>query len=530
MRRVEIYDTTLRDGAQSEDVSFSVEDKLRISQRLDDLGIHYIEGGWPGSNPKDVEFFKEIKRLELKASKVVAFGSTRKATNRAQDDPVLLALIDAGTEVITIFGKSWDLHISDALRISLKKNLELISDSVSYLKSRKKRVFYDAEHFFDGYKSNPEYAVRTLLSAEEAGADTIILCDTNGGTMPWEVEEIFGKVFGEIKTPLGIHAHNDSEAAVANSLVAVRSGASQVHGTINGFGERCGNANLSSIIPDLKIKMKIDCITDEKMRHLKEVSHFVSEIANLPHDKHQPYVGESAFAHKAGVHVDAVRKNPVTYEHIFPELVGNRQRILISDYAGRSSLLKKGEEYNIPLEKEGTEISSILHKLKGLESQGYQFEGAEGSLELMMRRATKGHKRSFDLVGFRLIVEKRMENEDPVSEATIMIKVGGAIEHTAAVGNGPVNALDNALRKALEKFYPDLSEVKLLDYKVRVLAANRGTASKVRVLIESGDREGKWGTVGVSENIIEASWQALVDSIEYKLLKGSKKRGNIDNG
>lgn len=525
MRHVEIYDTTLRDGAQSEDVSFSVEDKLRISQRLDDLGIHYIEGGWPGSNPKDVEFFKEIKRLELKTSKIVAFGSTRKAANRVEDDPNLLSLLEAGTEVITIFGKSWDLHISDALRISLKRNIELISDSISYLKSKRRKVFYDAEHFFDGYKSNPEYAIKTLLTAEAAGADTIILCDTNGGTMPWEVEEILGRVINELKIPMGIHAHNDSDTAVANSLIAVKNGASQVHGTINGFGERCGNVNLSSIIPDLKIKMKIGCISDEKMKCLKEVSHFVSEIANLPHNKHQPYVGESAFAHKGGVHIDAVRKNPITYEHVFPELVGNSRRILISDYAGRSSLLKKGEEYNIILQKDGPEIVSILHKLKGLENQGYQFEGADGSLELLMKRAIAGHKRFFDLVGFRVIVEKRREDEDPISEATIMVKVGGAIEHTVAVGNGPVNALDNALRKALEKFYPDLLEVKLLDYKVRVLAANRGTASKVRVLIESGDKDGKWGTVGVSENIIEASWQALVDSIEYKLLKGSKKEG-----
>jgi 2-isopropylmalate synthase len=524
MYRVEIYDTTLRDGAQAEDVSFSVEDKLRISQRLDDLGVHYIEGGWPGSNPKDIEYFREIKRLDLQTSKVVAFGSTRRATNRVENDPVIKSLLDAKTEVITIFGKSWDLHISDALRISFKKNLELISDSISYLKSKKRQVFYDAEHFFDGYRSNPEYAIKTLLSAEAAGADTIILCDTNGGTMPWHVEEVFEKVRNELRCPIGIHAHNDSDMAVANTLVAVRKGASQVHGTINGFGERCGNANLSSIIPDLKVKMKIDCISDEKLMHIKEVSHFVNEIANLPHQKHQPYVGESAFAHKAGVHIDAVGKNPVTYEHIPPELVGNSRRILISDYAGRSSLLKKGEEYSIFLEKEGPEVASILHELKGLESQGYQFEGADGSLELLMKRAVAGHKRSFDLVGFRVIVEKRREDENSISEATIMVKVGGAVEHTAAVGNGPVNALDNALRKALEKFYPGLADVKLLDYKVRVLAANKGTGSKVRVLIESGDMEGKWGTVGVSENIIEASWQALVDSIEYKLLKDKKKK------
>jgi len=519
MHAVEIYDTTLRDGAQAEDVSFSVEDKLRIVEKLDELGVHYIEGGWPGANPKDIEFFKEVRHLPLKNSMVVAFGSTRRASQRVERDPTLQALLATGTSVITIFGKSWDLHVTEALGVSLKKNLDMISDSVTYLKSKSRRVFYDAEHFFDGFKANPEYGMKTLRMAHQAGADCLILCDTNGGTMPWDLREIFAVVAQEFSAPLGIHAHNDAEMAVANSITAVQMGAVQVQGTINGFGERCGNANLCSIIPNLKLKMKVDCLTDQQLRHLKEVSRFVSEIANLSANKHQPYVGESAFAHKGGVHVHAVRKKPDTYEHVPPELIGNRQRILISDYGGKSSLLQKAVEYRIRIPEKSPTLRKLLDTLKELESQGYQFEGAEGSFELLMKKAVGTHKRFFDLIGFRVIVEKRKEREQPISEATILLKVGGEIEHTAAVGSGPVNALDNALRKALEKFYPQLKEVQLLDYKVRVLAAQSGTAAKVRVLIESGDRKRKWGTVGVSENIIEASWQALVDSIEYKLLK-----------
>ena len=519
MHAVEIYDTTLRDGAQAEDVSFSVEDKLRIVQKLDELGVHYIEGGWPGANPKDIEFFKEVRRLPLKHSTIAAFGSTRKADRRVGRDPNLQSLLAAGTSVITIFGKSWDLHVSEALGVSLKRNLSMISDSVAHLKSKGRRVFYDAEHFFDGFKANPDYAMKTLRMAHQAGADCLILCDTNGGTMPWDLREIFKVVAQEFTVPLGIHAHNDADMAVANSITAVQMGAVQVQGTVNGFGERCGNANLCSIIPNLKLKMKVDCLADEHLGHLKEVSRFVSEIANLAANKHQPYVGESAFAHKGGIHVHAVRKKPETYEHISPALVGNRQRFLISDYGGKSSLLQKAAEYRIKIPEKSPALDKLLANLKELESQGYQFEGAEGSFEVLMKKAMGTHKRFFDLVGFRVIVEKRKEHEQPISEATIIVKVGGETEHTAAVGNGPVNALDNALRKALEKFYPTLKEVKLLDYKVRVLAAQSGTAAKVRVLIESGDRKRKWGTVGVSENIIEASWQALVDSIEYKLLK-----------
>jgi len=522
MRAVEIYDTTLRDGAQAEDVSFSVEDKLRIAQKLDELGVHYIEGGWPGANPKDIEFFKKARGLSLKTSQIVAFGSTRRADRPAAEDPNLQALLQSGCDLITIFGKSWDLHVTDALGITLKKNLEIIRDSIGYLRSKKKKVFYDAEHFFDGYKANPDYALKTLREAEAAGADRIILCDTNGGTMPWEVREIFQTVTQQIRVPLGIHAHNDAEMAVANSLFAVELGAVQVQGTLNGFGERCGNANLCSILPNLKLKMGMDCVSDEKLRRLKEVSRFVSEIANLPSNKHQPYVGDSAFAHKGGVHVHAVRKNPLTYEHIQPERVGNRQRILISDYAGRSALVEKARELHIRLDKNSPRLQQLLATLKDLENQGFQFEGAEGSFEVLVHKAEGTHKRFFDLLGFRVIVEKRKEQEEPISEATLMVKVGDHVEHTAAVGNGPVNALDHALRKALDKFYPQLKEVKLLDYKVRVLAANRGTAARVRVLIESGDKLHKWGTVGVSENIIEASYQALVDSIEYKLLQGER--------
>ena len=524
MPRLEIYDTTLRDGAQSEDVSFSAEDKLRIALKLDELGVHFIEGGWPGANPKDIEFFKKAHDLELKTAQIAAFGATRRADHSAAKDPNLQALLDAGTDVITLFGKSWDLHVQDALGISLKKNLELISDSIRHLGSRNKRVFYDAEHFFDGYKANPAYALKTLREAESAGAERIILCDTNGGTMPWELREIFTVIRGEVKTPLGIHAHNDSAMAVANSMIAVELGAVQVQGTINGFGERCGNANLCSILPNLKLKMKLDCITDAQLQRLKEVSRFVTEIANLAPDKHQPYVGDSAFAHKGGVHVHAVQKNPLTYEHIRPDRVGNRQRVLISEFSGGSVMWEKAREFRIQLKKKDPRLTHLLASLKDLEHQGFQFEGAEGSFELLMRKAKGTHQRFFDLIGFRVIVEKRSEKEDPISEATILLKVGDHVEHTAAVGSGPVNALDHALRKALEKFYPSLKEMRLLDYKVRVLAADRGTSARVRVLIESGDRSRKWGTVGVSENIIEASWQALVDSIEFKLLQDPKKK------
>jgi len=526
MRRIELYDTTLRDGSQAEEVSFSVEDKLRITERLDDFGIHYIEGGWPGSNPKDAEYFKRVRKLNLSNSTVVAFGSTHRPRHMVEEDLNIRSLLESKARVITIFGKTWDFHVKEALRISLEENLKIIYDSLSYLKRYVDRVFFDAEHFFDGYRNNPEYAIKCLLAAQEAGADCLVLCDTNGGSLPGGIEKTIKELRKDdrIRTPLGIHAHNDSDCAVANSIVAVELGAVQVQGTINGLGERCGNANLCSIIPNLQIKLGYKCLPDENLRMLRDVSRFVNEIANLRHFKRQPFVGDSAFAHKAGVHVSAVRKRPETYEHIRPELVGNSQRVLVSDLAGKSNILRKAAEFGIKLDPDSPQIQDIVTALKELENQGFQFEGAEASFELLMKKALGLHRRFFDLIGFRVIVEKRKEREEPLSEATIMVKVGGHIEHTAAIGNGPVNAIDNALRKALEKFYPQLREVKLHDYKVRVLTAGKGTSAKVRVLVESGDDEKRWGTVGVSENIIEASWQALVDSIEYKLLREEENK------
>ncbi len=525
-----LYDTTLRDGAQAEDVNFSVEDMIRVARKLDQFGVHYIEGGWPGSNPRDVEFFKEMRRNRLKRAKLVAFGATRRARLKATEDPNLKALVTSGVSVATIYGKTWDLHVLKALKTTLEENLSMIRDSVQFLKKRMDEVFYDAEHFFDGYKANPEYAVETLLAAEAAGADCLVLCDTNGGTLSHDLEKIITAVKMRIKATFGIHAHNDSELAVANSLAAIRLGARQVHGTINGYGERCGNANLCSIIPSLKLKMGIDCITNVNLTKLRDVSRYVDELANLPHRKRQPYIGDSAFAHKAGVHVDAVAKNPLTYEHIIPEQVGNKRRILVSDLAGRSNILEKAQELGIPLTKDSPELTNILRKVKELENEGYEFEGAEGSLELLMLRASHNYEsvfNIFDRIDYRILTEKRKVDPHPVSEATITVEVGGNVEHTAAWGNGPVNALDKALRKVLPKYFPGkgLENVRLLDYKVRVLTAAEGTAAQVRVLIESGDGKNKWGTVGVSENVLEASWQALVDSIEYKLLRSKKGQG-----
>lgn len=519
MSLVKLYDTTLRDGTQAEDVSFLVEDKIRIARRLDECGIQYIEGGWPGSNPKDIAFFKEIKKEKLSQAKIAAFGSTRRAKITPDKDQNIRTLLQSEADVVTIFGKSWDFQVHEALRIPLEENLELIYDSLEHLKSRMPEVFYDAEHFFDGYKANPEYAIKTLKAAEQAGADCIILCDTNGGTMPYEIAKIVAQVKAVIATPLGIHTHNDSECAVANTLMGVDQGIVQVQGTINGFGERCGNANLCSIIPALKLKLGHDCITDERLRHLRDLSRYVYELANLAPNKHQPYVGDSAFAHKGGVHVSAIQRHPETYEHMRPELVGNSTRVLISDLSGRANILAKATEFKINLDSKDPVTLEILEEIKGMENRGYQFEGAEASFELLMKRALGTHRKFFSVIGFRVIDEKRHEDEQPISEATIKVKVGGKIEHTAAEGTGPVNALDNALRKALEKFYPKLKDVKLHDYKVRVLPAGQGTASSIRVLIESGDKEGRWGTVGVSANVIEASYQALIDSVEFKLHK-----------
>jgi 2-isopropylmalate synthase len=520
---IKIYDTTLRDGSQAEDIAFSVEDKVRIAQKLDELGIHYIEGGWPSSNPKDLQFFQEIKSISLSQAKMAAFGSTCRAGIPPQKDPNIQALIETGTKVVTIFGKSWDIHPIEALNITLDQNLEIIHSSIRFLKDRVSEVIFDAEHFFDGYKSNPQYALSTLKAAQEAKADWIVLCDTNGGTFPDEVQSIVKEVKKKIAAPLGIHVHNDTEMAVANTILAVKEGVGMVHGTINGYGERCGNANLCSIIPNLKLKMGMDCITDDQLKKITEVSRFVSELANLPHHKYLPYVGDSAFAHKGGVHVSAIRKSDATYEHVSPERVGNHQRVLISDLSGESNILYKAAEFKIDFESKDPKVREILDDLKRLENQGFQFEGAEGSFEILIKKALGQHRKFFELMGFRVIVEKKTEEEVPLSEATIMVRVKDRVEHTAAVGNGPVNALDNAIRKALEKFYPELKEVKLLDYKVRILSTKDGTGAQTRVLIESGDGKSKWGTVGVSENIIQASWEALVDSIDYKLLKEEKE-------
>ncbi|MBN2466633.1 MAG: citramalate synthase [Deltaproteobacteria bacterium] len=520
---IKLYDTTLRDGTQAEEISFTVEDKIRISKELDDLGIHYIEGGWPGSNPRDIQFFKEIKNYSLSQAKIVAFSSTARPKTPPEKDTSIKELLKAKTEAVTIVGKSWDIHVREALGVSLKENLKMISETIAFLKQKAPEVIFDAEHFFDGYRNNPEYARQVIKTVSALSCDCIVLCDTNGGGMPFEIQEIIRAIKPDISVPLGIHCHNDSEMAVANSIMAVKEGVAQVQGTMNGFGERCGNANLCSIIPNLHLKLGIRCVSDGQLRNLVRVSRFVYELANLSPLKHQPFVGDSAFAHKGGIHVHAVQKNPQTYEHIRPELVGNRQRVLISDLSGKSNIIYKANELGIKVNSRDPVVISTLEKIKEMENRGYQFEGAEASFELLLKSSMGLQRKYFDLVGFRVISEKRRETEAPLAEATIMIRVGGKVEHTAAMGNGPVNALDNAIRKALEKFYPQLKEMELMDYKVRVISTGAGTGAQVRVLIESGDKKDRWGTVGLSENIIEASWQALVDSITYKLLKDEEK-------
>lgn len=517
-RPLELYDTTLRDGAQGEHVSFSVEDKLRIARKLEEIGIDFIEGGWPGSNPKDDEFFVKASR-QLRKATLTAFGSTRRKGRSPERDPTLQALLRARTRVVTLFGKCWDLPVHSALKISLGQNLDLIHSSIRFLKRRVDRVFFDAEHFFDGYRANPDYAIQALQAAADAGVARLILCDTNGGSLPSEVSRVVRAIGKRFHIPLGIHCHNDGELAVANTLAAVEAGAIQVHGTVNGIGERCGNANLISLIPNLRLKLKRPCVTSAELRRLREVARFVDELLNRAPSDHQPYVGDSAFAHKGGVHVSAVLRDRRSYEHIRPDLVGNRRRFLLSDQAGRSLILSKAHEFGVSLKRRKRFTGHLLQDLKRLESRGFQFEGAEASFEILMKRALQRHRSFFRLIGFRVIDEKRSQGEPPHAEATIQIEVDGRIEHTAANGVGPVNALDNALRKALERFYPQLKEVRLVDYKVRVLPAGEGTASQVRVLIESQDRKEKWGTVGVSNNIVDASWMALVDSLEYKLMR-----------
>ena len=513
--RIEIYDTTLRDGSQGEGVNFSVEDKCRVAEQLDAFGVDFIEGGWPGSNPRDLAFFERARGLKLANARVAAFGSTRRHTLTCDDDPSIQSMLRAETPVATIFGKSWLLHVTDALRLSAEENLEIIEDTVRYLSARVDFLVYDAEHFFDGYKTNPEYALATLRAAFAGGPHRIVLCDTNGGSLPETVGRVTREVIEQIDVPIGIHCHNDGELAVANTLAAVSAGAVHVQGTINGYGERCGNANLCAVIPNLEIKLGREVLGPERLKKLRETSRFVSEIANLSLDSRAAFVGDSAFAHKGGVHVSAVERNPMTYEHIVPETVGNRRRILVSDLAGRANLLAKARELGVELNDE----QRVLDELKRLEHNGYEFEAAEASFELLVSKLRGAHQPYFELLGFRVIDEHR-GSLMPMSEATVKVKVGTRIEHTAATGNGPVNALDNALRAALLTFYPSLAEMHLVDYKVRVITSNlSGTASLVRVLICSGDPRAQWGTVGVSANIVEASWRALVDSVEYKLAR-----------
>ncbi len=521
--KLELYDTTLRDGAQGEGIAFSLEDQMVVTQLLDGLGIHYIEGGQPASNPKAANYFRQVKKLRLKRARPVAFGGTCHPRLRPQEDQTLGKLLDAGTHHVAVVGKSWDFHVRKVLRVSLKRNLELIEDTVRFLKSRGREVFYDAEHFFDGYEENPDHALATLEAAAKGGAGRIILCDTNGGSMAGLISEAIDAAKRTVDTPLGIHVHNDSGLATANTLLAVGKGIVQVQGTINGYGERCGNADLCVIIPNLFIKMGVRVVTAAQLRRLRDVSHYISELANIAPRNNQPYVGHSAFAHKGGWHADAVEKDPRTCEHVLPESIGNRRRVLVSELAGRGSVAAKAKAIGIDIGRKDQRAKDLVRRLKELEEAGYQFEGADASLELLMHKAKGTHKSFFRHAGFRVIVEKREDNQI-VSEATIKVVVDGVEEHTAAEGNGPVNALDCALRKALEPFYKELGDMRLSDFKVRIIDAKSGTGAKTRVLIESSDKDDTWNTVGVHENIIEASWEALVDSIEYKLMKEERNR------
>jgi 2-isopropylmalate synthase len=521
--KVELYDTTLRDGAQGEGIAFTLEDQLVVTQLLDGLGIHYVEGGQPASNPKAERYFSQVRRLKLKHAKPVAFGGTCHPRLRPQQDGALTKLLDAGTDIVTIVGKSWDFHARSVLKVSLKRNLEIIENTIRFLKSRGREVFFDAEHFFDGFKENPEHALATLRAAESGGASRVILCDTNGGSMMDHVSEAVGAALEAVDTPLGIHVHNDSGLATANTLLAVKMGAVQVQGTINGYGERCGNADLCVIIPNLCLKMGKKAVTEAQLKRLRSVSHNISELANITPRTGQPYVGHSAFAHKGGWHADAVEKDPRTCEHVVPEKVGNYRRVLVSELAGKGSVAAKAKSIGLDIDSKDARTGELLQRLKALEEAGYQFEGADASLELLIHKARGTHRNFFRHAGFRVIVEKTADNRIN-SEATIKVVVDGVEEHTAADGNGPVNALDSALRKALEPFYKELADMHLSDFKVRILDAKSGTGAKTRVLIESSDKTDTWNTVGVHENIIEASWEALVDSIEYKLMKQEREK------
>jgi 2-isopropylmalate synthase len=528
VKQVEIYDTTLRDGAQREGISFSLVDKLHIVQKLDELGVRYIEGGWPGSNPKDADFFAQARSLNLCNACVVAFGSTRKPKTKADADPNLQALIATGMEIATLVCKNSILQVNRVLRTTPEENLNMISDSIRFLRAEGMKVFYDAEHFFDGYKADKEYALKCLAAAVAAGASSLILCDTNGGALPEDVAEGVKAACKVAKVQVGIHAHNDSGLGIANTMAAIKAGATQVQGTINGYGERAGNANLCVIIPNIKLKMGIDCITNEQLAKLTEVSRYISEVANLVHDPFMPYVGANAFSHKAGFHVNAIGKWRDSYQHIEPAKVGNQLHITVSELSGKQNIILKAQELGLGLAGDGKDAQKLLDLVKKQESLGFQYDQAEASFELLIRRAQTDYQPPFKLVDFMLVVEKRrrpsrVSNDDMLSEAMVKVTVGDQMIHTAAEGNGPVNALDAALRKALLQFYPSVAQVKLVDYKVRILEESVGTGSQVRVLIESSDGEVEWHTVGSSANIIEASWLALADSLEYWLVKRAAK-------
>ena len=524
MERISIYDTTLRDGTQGEGVSLSVEDKVKIALRLDEMGISYIEGGWPGSTPKDSQFFERARGLRLSHAKLTAFGSTRRP-NSPTPDATLQAVLDAGTDTVALFGKSWILHVDRVLRTTPDENLRMIGDSVEFFRRQGREVIYDAEHFFDGYKDDPEYAFATLRAAKDAGADWIVLCDTNGGTLTDDVSAIVKRIVREIGGNIGIHTHNDSELAVANTLAAVNAGARQVQGTINGYGERTGNANLCSIIPNLQSKMGYRCVEAESLERLTELSRYVAEVANLSHDSKLPYVGASSFAHKAGMHVNAVLKATESFEHLPPETVGNRRRILVSELSGRSNILYNAQQFGVDMQTKAGEVRTMVDTIKRLEHEGYQFEGAEASFELLVRRTQPGYSPPFELSDLLVLVEKRT-GLDLLAEATVKVRIGSEVFHTVAEGNGPVNALDAAIRKALLNYFPDLEEVQLSDYKVRVIDGDAATAAAVRVSIESTDGRGTWSTVGSSANIIEASWLALADSLEYGLLRIEERKSS----
>lgn len=538
MKKIQIYDTSLRDGTQSEDISLTNDDKIKIALKLDELGIDFIEGGWPGSNPVDMAFFNEIKRTSLKHAKIAAFGSTHHPGFTAENDPNLRNLLSSGSDVCTIFGKTWDIHATEALRIPLEQNLKIIHDSVAFLNSMGRDVVFDAEHFFDGFKANQEYAIAAITAAHKAGAQTLSLCDTNGGTLPHEVYRIVQTIAKALPdAQLGIHAHNDCELAVANSIAAVQAGATHIQGTINGIGERCGNANLCSIIPTLELKFNDEYSTlgKDKLALLTSTSAFVTDVANIMPFDRQPFVGRSAFAHKGGVHASAVNRNSALYEHIDPEIVGNRQRVLLTELAGRANIVNMAKKFGFHLDKDEPVVKGLLNELKKRSSMGYDYAAAEASVELLLLKklGRRGVREFFKLNQFRVLELKEAQDLDPISEASVIVEVEGVTEHTAATGRGPVNSLDNALRKALCNFYPRLSEMKLLDFKVRVMTAEApgggGTASFVRVLIESGDHLSRWVTVGVSYNIIEASWQAVADSITYKLYKDEhEQRAQIE--